>query len=467
MWFKKIHKFYVDPQFLQLSTRLSSQQSGSSQTPQLSVSSPQTPSSGSNLSSSGNGNGNTNVNHVHNQRLRGLIAILNDPNYQSTRQKFLVDFNYQQQQLVNMSLFIDKLKSWIQLIESHLAMTMTKKQLLDERFKFVTQFCSSTADIELPGEHLIPRSTNYYVKISRFLPCYESVEKYQSYSRRISIRGHNGKIYPFLILNESAYFYECRKEEHVLQLMRMMNTYLNKQKETASRCLNFILPRMVSLSAECRMIEDDFSSISLLDILKKKSKFDSVLDRYFSNFKNNSPSIVHNSKLDIFKQIQSNLIPKTVLKDWALSTYEDATDYFHFRKLFTQQLSIYNLVEYVLNLTRLNPDQFYVSRNSGICQSIRLKFDLNEQLGNINDFNQKGSVPYRLTPSIVDFIQNSGIYGQMSSIQIALARCLVQPQYHFIWLLRAILKDEILNFIIKKVNLGFLFFLHLHLRTIY
>lgn len=264
MWFKKIHKFYVDPQFLQLSNRLSSQQS---QSPQA-VSSP-----GNNTNSSTNGaysnnNGNQG-NLTNNQRLKGLIAILNDPNYQSTRQRFSQDFNYQPQQQISISQFVDKLKSWIKLIESHLELSMPKKQLLDERFKFVTQFCSSTADIELPGEHLIPRSTNYYVKISRFLPWYESVEKYQSYSRRISIRGHNGKVYPFLILNESAYFYECRKEEHILQLMRMMNTYLNKQKETASRSLNFILPRMVSLSAECRMVEDDFSSVSLLEILKK------------------------------------------------------------------------------------------------------------------------------------------------------------------------------------------------------
>lgn len=123
------------------------------------------------------------------------------------------------------------------------------------RFKFVTQFCSSTADIELPGEYLIPRSTNYYVRISRFMPLVESVERYNSYCRRISIRGHNGKIYPFLISNEATYYYECRKEEHVMQLMRMVNTYLSKQKETASRALNYALPRLVSLSAEVKLIK--------------------------------------------------------------------------------------------------------------------------------------------------------------------------------------------------------------------
>lgn len=124
------------------------------------------------------------------------------------------------------------------------------------RFKFVTQFCSSTADIELPGEYLIPRSTNYYVRISRFMPTVESVERYNSYCRRITIRGHNGKLYPFLISNEATYYYECRKEEHVMQLMRMANTYLSKQKETASRALHYALPRLVSLSAEVYKINN-------------------------------------------------------------------------------------------------------------------------------------------------------------------------------------------------------------------
>ncbi len=217
----------------------------------------------------------TNLNNVfannQNQRVRSLLAILNDPNYQITRQKFLQDFNYQlPSHPVNVFAFIEKLKSWIKLFETHIN-SLPKQQLLDEKFKFVTQFCSSTADIEIPGEYLIPRSTNYYVKISRFLPRYESVEKYNSYSRRISIRGHNGKVYPFLISNESTYF-ECRKEEHVMQLMRMINTYLCKQKETSSRSLHYTLPRLVSLSADVRMIEDDCSSLSLLDIYKNRMR---------------------------------------------------------------------------------------------------------------------------------------------------------------------------------------------------
>ena len=140
-------------------------------------------------------------------------------------------------------------------------------------------------------------------------------------------------------------------------------------------------------------------------------------------------------------------------------TYSDATDYFHFRKMFTSQLAMYSLAEYAFQLTRLNPDQFYMSQSLGICQAIRLKFDLNDlnpanspvllsQL--INGFNVDRPVPFRLTPNVTEFITSAGVNGPLNTIIIALARCLVQPQYHFVWLLRAILKDEILMCLNRK-----------------
>jgi transformation/transcription domain-associated protein len=171
-----------------------------------------------------------------------------------------------------------------------------------------------------------------------------------------------------------------------------------------------------------------------------------------SNNKAQTPTINKQYFIDLFKYITNNLLPKSVLKEWATYTYSDATDYFHFRKLFTGQFAIYGLLEYVCHLTRLNPDQFYISQNTGVCQTIRFKFDLNEQGQQVTAFNADRSVPFRLTPNIAEFITSAGINGVYNSIQIAQARCLVQPQYHFSWILRAILKDEILTCMSRKVR---------------
>ena len=68
-----------------------------------------------------------------------------------------------------------------------------------------------------------------------------------------------------------------------MQLMRMMNTCFGKQKETACRSLSFHLPRLVSLSAEVRMIEDNFSAVSILDVYKQRMSNKASRATYQSN----------------------------------------------------------------------------------------------------------------------------------------------------------------------------------------
>jgi hypothetical protein len=93
LWFKKLNKFYADPYCdkFQLARNLNQKNSTSS------------PVSGNANSNSHNNNSlaaqlnNLNNTFANNQnhRVRSLLAIVNDPNYQLTRQKFLADFNYQ------------------------------------------------------------------------------------------------------------------------------------------------------------------------------------------------------------------------------------------------------------------------------------------------------------------------------------------------------------------------------------
>ena len=60
------------------------------------------------------------------------------------------------------------------------------------------------------------------------------------------------------------------------------------------------------------------------------------------------------------------MVPKNLLKEWAMSTFKSATDYWTFRKMFTLQLALAGFAEYVLHLSRLNPDMMYVHQDSGL-----------------------------------------------------------------------------------------------------
>ena len=66
--------------------------------------------------------------------------------------------------------------------------------LIEEYCRFLSNFSSSTADVELPGEFLTPRHSHYSVKIARFMPRVEIVHKHNTAARRLYIRGSNGKV---------------------------------------------------------------------------------------------------------------------------------------------------------------------------------------------------------------------------------------------------------------------------------
>jgi transformation/transcription domain-associated protein len=220
----------------------------------------------------------------------------------------------------------------------------------------------------------------------------------------------------------------------VLQLLRMLNSYLIKYKETSKRFLHITVPRVVAVSPQMRLVEDNPSSISFLDVLKGycarlNIEHDAPITRYYerlAEIQQNRSQTTHATLKDIFKEIQINMIPKTIFKDWAVKTYASATDYWTFRKMFTLQISLWSIMEYAFHLTRLNPDMMYLHQDSGLVNVSYFKFDLDDLSGEVNSSRP---VPFRLTPNIAEFLTNIGITGSFTASIIATARCLLQPNH--------------------------------------
>lgn len=169
------------------------------------------------------------------------------------------------------------------------------------------------------------------------------------------------KIYPYLVVNDSG-LGDARREERVLQLLRMLNHYLAKQKETSRRFLHITVPRVVPVSTQMRLVEDNPASISLLDIYKNGCSklgiehdlpikrygqivsFSGIL-KYNFNFYHNSyyerlaevqargSQTTHTVLRDILREVQTSMVPKTLFKDWATRNFRSATDYWQFRKM--------------------------------------------------------------------------------------------------------------------------------------
>ncbi|BFZ01386.1 hypothetical protein BsWGS_04423 [Bradybaena similaris] len=386
---------------------------------------------------------------------RRAQATAQDPVFQKMKSQFTTDFDFSVPGSTKLHNLINKLKKWIKILEAKTKL-FPKSFLIEEKCHVMSSFTSSTADIELPGEFLLPKHSHYYVRIARFMPRVEIVQKHNTAARRLYIRGQNGKEYPYLIVNDGC-FLESRREERTLQLLRMLNQFLSKQKETSRRLLYFTVPRVLSVLPHLRLIEDNPASVSLLDIYKQRTskraiEHDAPIARYYERLATvqaRGSQASHQVLRDILKEVQTNMVPRGLLKEWALNTFLSATDYWTFRKTLTIQLALMGLAEFVFHLTRMNPDQMYLHQDCGYLSISFFKFDVDDQSG---DLDANRPVPFRLTPNIAEFITSIGVTGPLTAAMVATARCFVQPQYKLPSFLRTILRDEYITWHKKKME---------------
>lgn len=284
-------------------------------------------------------------------------ATAQDPVFQKMKGQFTTDFDFSAPGAMKLHNLITKLKKWIKILEAKTKL-LPKSLLIEEKCRFLSNFSQQTAEVELPGEFLLPKQSNYYVRIARFMPRVEIVSKHNTAARRLYIRGHNGKIYPYLVVNDSC-LSDARREERVLQLQRLLNHYLGKQKETAKRFLHFTVPRVVAVSPQMRLVEDNVSSISLLDIYKQRNmrrgtEHDAPIAKYYDRLANVQARGSQASQQvlrDILKDIQTTMVPITLLKEWAAQTFPAATDLWTFRKQVTNSIhSIHSLLKFLFQI---------------------------------------------------------------------------------------------------------------------
>uniref|UniRef100_H2YDF5 Uncharacterized protein n=2 Tax=Ciona savignyi TaxID=51511 RepID=H2YDF5_CIOSA len=367
--------------------------------------------------------------------------------------QFTTDFDFDIPGSMKLRNVIQKLKKWIRILEAKTKM-MPKSFLIEEKCRFLSNFSASTAEVEIPGEFLMPKHTHYYVKIARFMPRVHVVQKHNTAARRLYIRGHNGKVYPYLVMNDGCLI-ESRREERVLQLLRLLNPGLEKRKETAKRQLLFTVPRVVAVSPQMRLVEDNPSSLSLLDIyklrcVKKGVEHDQPIGKYYERLTSvqaRGLQVSHHVLRDILREVQTDMVPRTTLKEWAVNAFPDATDYWTFRKSFSLHLALLGFAEFALHLTRLRPEMMQIAQDSGHLHAAYFRFDMVDSSG---ELNPNRAVPFRLTPNVAEFVSPVGVNSVLTAAMIATARCFMQPNFKVRGLFRAVLRDEVISWHKKR-----------------
>jgi transformation/transcription domain-associated protein len=166
---------------------------------------------------------------------------------------------------LNLEEYVAKLRLWRDKFEAMLD-ARPRKHKLEASSHYLVEFQHQKFDdVEIPGQYLMLKdNANDFLRIDRFLPEVEIIRSYGNCYRRLTIRGHDGTIHPFLIQNPVAR--QFRREERLMQLFRMLNYILERRKESRMRNLVFHLPAIVPLAPNVRMVQDDPSYTSLYDI---------------------------------------------------------------------------------------------------------------------------------------------------------------------------------------------------------
>ncbi|NXW13039.1 TRRAP protein, partial [Circaetus pectoralis] len=210
-----------------------------------------------------------------------------------------------------------------------------------------------------------------------------------------------------------------------------------------------LVPRVVAVSPQMRLVEDNPSSLSLVEIYKQRCakkgiEHDNPISRYYDRLATvqaRGTQASHQVLRDILKEVQSNMVPRSMLKEWALHTFPNATDYWTFRKMFTIQLALIGFAEFIFHLNRLNPEMLQIAQDTGKLNVAYFRFDINDATG---DLDANRPVPFRLTPNISEFLTTIGVSGPLTASMIAVARCFAQPNFKVDGILKTVLRDEII-----------------------
>ncbi|KXS11669.1 hypothetical protein M427DRAFT_158085 [Gonapodya prolifera JEL478] len=393
---------------------------------------------------------------VMEQNLQRLAGGMNHISHIKYKVAFEQDFIKTKPTLVEV---VVKFRDWRDKLEQLLD-SRSRRAHLEHYSHYLVEFEHQKFDeIEIPGQYLLHKDSSMdFIRIDRFQPDVEIVRSYGSCLRRLTIRGHDGSLHPFLVQNPATR--QGRREERILQLFRILNTVLERKKESRRRRLYFHVPCIIPLSNQVRLVQDDPSYHSLYEIyedhcesvqLYKDEPTVYYIKTLVEMAKSQPPATdgsslkkqkaeLTNCKIEILDHIGSKMAPDTMLQRFMASRMETYSDLWAMRKQFTQQYASMTFMSYVMGISPRYPSRIVISCNTGSIWAAELypAHGANALLGSSE------KVPFRLTPNIQTFMTPTGVEGVFTSSLMAIARSLTEPEFDVEDYTGLFVRDELL-----------------------
>ncbi|KAF5100851.1 hypothetical protein D0Z00_001120 [Geotrichum galactomycetum] len=353
--------------------------------------------------------------------------------------------------------YVKRLRKWRDLYEERLDKrpgTINLEALSPHLSEFHYQ---KFEDIEVPGQYSELKDDNlHFVKIERFLPTVDVVRGFGQSYKRIKILGHNGSLHMFAVQYPSGR--QCRREERVTQLFKIVNGILTHKKESRRRNLQFTLPVAVPFSPHIRIIQDNPQYVSMHAIYedycrrmgrsrdeplefsakKMKAAYDPKLPK---------PDMA-NIKMEILSAIQATIVPSTVLRDYFERTYATFQDFWLFRKQFAYQYAGVTFMTFLMSISNRYPHKCFINAGSGNVWSTDMLPMLSPK--NPPTFHNGELVPFRLTPNIQALMGPIALEGIYSVSVMVIAKCLTESEFDLDQYLSVFVRDELISWYVQQ-----------------
>ncbi|KAF9968989.1 hypothetical protein BGZ73_008918 [Actinomortierella ambigua] len=359
-----------------------------------------------------------------------------------------------------LSQFVTRLQQWRDKFEDILD-SKPRRQQLENWSHYLAEFQHQKFDdIEVPGQYLLLKdSSNDFVRIDRFESEVELLRGPMNCTRRLTIRGHDGSVHPFVVQQPASR--QGRREERVMQLFRILNSVLERKKESRKRNLFFHLPLIVPLAPQIRILQDDPSYASLHGIYEEHCNMigihkDDPIMYYTSKVKAGmdikKPADMLNLKMEIADEIASKMIPETILTDYMTRNMKSYTDLWMIRKQFTAQMASVTFLTYIMSIGHRFPTKWFISLKTGNVWTSDMLPVFSPMTAT---FANSEPVPFRFTPNFQNFITPTGVEGIFTSSLMSIARSLSEPEFEFDQYLGIFIRDELVSWFtagVKQLN---------------
>lgn len=353
--------------------------------------------------------------------------------------------------------YVQRLRKWRDRFEEKLDRrpgTMNLEALSPHLSEFHYQ---KFEDVEVPGQYSELKDDNlHFVKIDRFMPTVDIIRGFGQCYKRIKILGHNGSIHMFAVQYPSGR--QCRREERVTQLFKILNGILSHKKESRRRNLQFTLPVAVPFSPHIRIVQDNSKYVSMHAIYEDYCRRvgrsrDEPLEYSSKKLKASyDPKLpkpdMASIKVEILTAIQATIVPSTILRDYFERTYASFQDFWLFRKQFAYQYAGVTFMTFLMSISNRYPHKCFINAGSGNVWSTDMLPMLSSK--NPPTFQNGELVPFRLTPNIQALMGPIALEGIYSVSVMVIAKCLTESENDLDQYLSVFVRDELISWYVQQ-----------------